>query len=72
MNHYLAIDQYGCHHSASGASPRIAFLDHFGRRSARIIYNDLRSGATIQTGYIIAGLWLSPIFTLERWEKKVS
>ena len=69
MNHYLAIDQWGRKHFATGATPRQAYLTLFGRKHADKMFIDRRPGETRHIGYIIAGLWLSPIFRLDRWDK---
>jgi hypothetical protein len=56
--HYMAIDQYG--HSYHGLeNPRKDLLSKLCRKHAQKMYVDGIDGGTYQTGYIIAGLWLS-------------
>ena len=66
----MAIDQHGEHWHDLGANPRKALLERLGRKSARKMYVDTKSGKVKHVGYIIAGLWLH-IYRISEWRGKL-
>lgn len=58
---FLGIDQHGAKYIMNGVkSPRKWLLDHFGRKSAAVMYHDWKSGGPpARCGWIVAGLWIT-------------
>jgi len=59
MTNTMAIDQYGKTYHDLGKHPRKELLNKLGYSKAEKMYQDKKDGATVHTGYIIGGLWLS-------------
>lgn len=58
----MAIDQFGNAYHDIGPHPRKALLERFGRKRAKKMYVDTKSGESKHVGYIIAGRWLRLYF----------
>lgn len=56
---HMAIDQYGATFHNLGRFPRRELLERLDRKSSKKMYQDGTDQTTFQTGWIIAGLWLS-------------
>ena len=56
---YMALDQWGNYYHIGNNSPRKWLLNHFDRKHADKMYQDLKTGETIHTGWVIAGHWLT-------------
>lgn len=65
---FMAIDQYGQTYHGLGNHPRAELLKRLGRTKAARMYIDKRDGATVQVGWIIAGLWLR-VYRVEPMER---
>jgi hypothetical protein len=62
---YIGIDQYGATYKLYNTKhPRKALLEYLGYKHASKMYVDKLDGSTVQTGYIIGGLWIH-VFKLE-------
>jgi hypothetical protein len=57
---YLGLDQYGQAYHMTGAKfPRKWLLEHFGRASAAVMWQDFKSGGPpARCGWIVAGHWV--------------
>ena len=65
---YLGVDQYGEHYRLTDTKhPRKQLLKKLGRRSARKMYTDLKSGGSRHAGYIVGNLWVS-IYEVHAWQ----
>ncbi len=66
---FMAIDQYGqMIHGLK--NPRKDLCERLGRKHVDKMYCDKGNGSSVQTGYVIGGLWLT-IYKIEPWEVKV-
>ena len=64
---YMAIDQYGqTYHGLT--HPRKDLCEKLGRKHVNKMYVGKKDGSTVQTGYVIGGLWLT-LYKVESVEK---
>ena len=66
---YMAIDvQTGTHYDIGFNHPRKWLLNHFCRKSARVMWRDKADGTARKAGYIIAGMWLELFVVSPAWK----
>ncbi len=56
---YMGVDQYSGTYHDLGQYPRKELLARLDRKRCAKIYYDSKTGETIHTGYVVAGLWIS-------------
>lgn len=59
MTWIMGRDQYGTTYHDLGKHPRKALLDRLGRKSAAIMWCDMKEGPPKRQGYVIAGHWIT-------------
>jgi len=59
MQFTMGIDQHGQHYDNLGKYPRTELLSRLGYKSASKQYVDKKDGASVHSGYIIGGLWIT-------------
>lgn len=69
---YLGIDQYGDKYILKSQYPRKELLEYFGRKHASKMYTDLKSGGHKESGYVIAGHWITLYRVFEWKEGKIN
>lgn len=65
---YMAIDQYGHTEHDLGKFPRKELLRRYMVKSAKKIYIEKKSGATVHIGWIVGGHWFT-VYNVQPMEK---